>query len=453
MAAFGYQDEGAAFLSNGGVLLADQPGLGKSKQALDAAKKMGAETILVICPAIAVPVWKSEAAKWRPDLAAMTVREAMKNGKVPRRGRLLVASYDHLVANKALREKIGSIPHDLLVCDEAHAMKNPKAKRTMLIYGAGCAGGPNSLIGRVGATRILTGTPQLNHAGEWFPHLRALAPDRIEQRSFQAFVDHYCLKDVRSVRTKAGKTVNIETISGSNPETRKELAWRLKGFWLRRTVEQVMGDLPPLRVEVRRLPAEMLDADVLRKVEESDEAKTLWRAIASGDAEALRHLEGHLAKLRRLLALAKVGAAVEWARGALDAGEPKVALWGWHTEALRSVRAGLADAKPIYIDGSTSQKEREAQVRRFQEDPSCKAGVFQIQAAGTALTMTACRRVIMMEQAWTPASNFQAIKRCHRIGSTNAVLAEVLAAPGLDDAVLTILARKLDDIQAIEQGE
>lgn len=453
MTAFGYQDEGAVFLSNGGALLADEPGLGKSRQALLAAERMGAETILVLCPAIALGVWKREAEKWRPDLTAMTVREAMKGGKVPRKGRLLIASYDHIVANKVLREKLGSIRHDLLVCDEAHALKNPKAKRTMLIYGAGCAGGPNSLVGRVGATRLLTGTPMLNHAGEWFSHVRALAPERLDQRSYQAFVDHYCLKDVRSVRSKAGKIINIETISGTNPETRKELAYRLKGFWLRRTVEQVLGDLPPLRVETRGLPAGMLDADVLARVEESDEAKELWRAVRAGDPERLRHLEGHMGRLRRLLALAKAPAAAAWAEGAIDAGEPKVAVWGWHTEALGQVRDALKERGVIYIDGSTTQAAREAQVRRFQEDPACKAGVFQIQAAGTALTMTACRRVVMMEQAWTPALNQQAIKRHHRIGSTNAVLAEVLAAPGLDEAVMGILARKLDDIRAIEEGE
>ena len=85
------------------------------------------------------------------------------------------------------------------------------------------------------------------------------------------------------------------------------------------------------------------------------------------------------------------------------------------------------------ITGET--RNRDALVARFQNDPTCRVGVFQIQAAGTALTMTACRRAIFVEQAWTPALNTQAIKRHHRIGSTNAVLAEVLVAPGLDEIV------------------
>lgn len=446
--AFGYQEEGAAFLAGSGSLLADEPGLGKSKQALDAAKQMGVSTILVVCPAIAVGVWQTETAKWRPDLTALTVREALKNGRVPRQNRLLVVSYDHLVATKAVREKIGALEHDLLILDEAHALKNPKAKRTILIYGPGCAGGPDSLVGRCGATRLLTGTPVLNHAGELFSHLRALAPDRIAQRSYDAFVAHYCLKGVRTVRTKTGRSVNIDTIEGSNRVTAPELARRMRGFWFKRRVQDVLRDLPPLRVEVRRLDPAMLDGEVLAAVEDSPEAEDLRRAVADGDPDALRRLEGHMARLRRLLALAKVDAAAAWTEGALDAGELKVAVWGWHVEALERVHIALFEHDPIMITGATTG--RDALVRRFQEDPACRVGVFQIQAAGTALTMTACRRAFMMEQAWTPALNEQAIKRHHRIGSTNAVLAEILVAPGLDEIVGGILARKIGDIEALE---
>ena len=79
---FEYQQAGSDFLANGGILLADEPGLGKTRQALMAAKDLDARTILVICPAIAVGVWQSEVAKWRPDLAAVTVRAALKANKI-----------------------------------------------------------------------------------------------------------------------------------------------------------------------------------------------------------------------------------------------------------------------------------------------------------------------------------------------------------------------------------
>lgn len=447
---FEYQTAGSDFLANGGILLADEPGLGKTRQALMAAQTLGCRTILVVCPAIAVGVWQSEVAKWRPDLTAQTIREILKAKVYKATDRVVIVSYDHLVTPKAkaVRQLIGGLTHELLICDEAHALKNPTAKRTMLIYGAHCAGGEGSLIGRCGRTILLTGTPTLNHAGEWYTHLRALASERIEQRSYDAFVTRYCIKGVRTVRTRTGRQVSIETIEGSNRATVPDLVQRMRGFWLKRKVVDVLPDLPPLRIEVRRLPVEYLDTDKLHEAEQSPEAEQLLRALADRDAEALRELEGHLAKLRRLLALAKVNATIAWAQGALDAGEPKIAVFGWHVEALQQIWAGLQDVGAVMITGATTRRDEIVSI--FQNDPECRAGVFQIQAAGTALTMTACRRVIMAEQAWTPALNLQAIKRCHRLGSTNAVLAEVLVAPGLDEIVGEILARKIGDIAAIE---
>ena len=62
--------------------------------------------------------------------------------------------------------------------------------------------------------------------------------------------------------------------------------------------------------------------------------------------------------------------------------------------------------------------------------------VGQIQAAGTAITLTAANRAVFVEQAWTPALNYQAVKRHHRIGQGRPVLAEVLAVDGsIDHAV------------------
>lgn len=446
---FQYQLEGSAAVVAGTTALAFDAGLGKTATMLHAAGVMGARTILVVCPAIATGVWTGQVAEWRPDLRAVTVREAMKNGKVPARDRVLISSYDMLVVNRGLREKIGGLSHDLLIIDEGQALKNPRAKRTMLVYGPGCAGGPRSLVGRCGATKVLSATLVMNHAGELFPHLRCLSPERIDQRSYQAFVDHYCVKGVRTVRTKTGRSVNIETIEGSNRERLPDLAKRLRGWWLRKKVEDVLQDLPPLRVEVQRLPAEALDAAALAEVEGSPEAEQLRRAVATGDPEALRHLEGHMARLRRLLALAKVDACTAWVEGALDAGEPKIGVFGHHVEPLKRIHAALTGYDPVLITGETGR--RDALVDKFQNDPKCRVAVLQLQAAGTAITLTAGRRVIFLEQSFVPAQNHQAVKRFHRIGSTNAVLAEVLAAPGLDEAVAGILTRKLSDIQAIEE--
>ena len=55
-----YQKQGAAFLAGGGVLLADEAGLGKTIQAIEACKALDARRVLVLCPAVALGVWHDE---------------------------------------------------------------------------------------------------------------------------------------------------------------------------------------------------------------------------------------------------------------------------------------------------------------------------------------------------------------------------------------------------------
>lgn len=65
MDLYPYQVEGAAFLAaRGRALLADSMGLGKSAQAIRACDSVGAERVLVVCPASLVENWRREFAKF-----------------------------------------------------------------------------------------------------------------------------------------------------------------------------------------------------------------------------------------------------------------------------------------------------------------------------------------------------------------------------------------------------
>ena len=63
-----YQEVGRDFLAaRTKALLADEMRVGKTPQAIVAAAKCGAQRILVVCPAIAVPQWKQEFIRWWPE--------------------------------------------------------------------------------------------------------------------------------------------------------------------------------------------------------------------------------------------------------------------------------------------------------------------------------------------------------------------------------------------------
>jgi SWI/SNF-related matrix-associated actin-dependent regulator of chromatin subfamily A-like protein 1 len=237
-------------------------------------------------------------------------------------------------------------------------------------------------------------------------------------------------------------------ITGSNVAAFPELREMLRGVLFKLPRAEIEAGLPPLRTRTVPLPAELLDADAIHEAEHSPEADELRAALAAGTD--LEQLSGHLSRLRRLFALAKVAAVAAWVEAALEEGEPAVLVFGWHVEALEQLHERLARHGAALITGATPAKARDAAVRRLQAG-EIRVLVGQTLACGFAITATRATRVCFLELAWTPALNEQAARRAHRLGQANAVLVDVLAAPGLDAAVIGVLERKLAEIGALLQ--
>jgi SNF2 family DNA or RNA helicase len=443
----------ARAIEAGATLLAAPPGSGKTAVAIELARRIGAELILVVGPAISSGVWLAEVPKWWPGARTVLLRTLVAGGVRWLREDLpdepgplfVITSYDYLVVNREARALLGAADgFDLAILDESHAKKSPAAKRTRLLFGPRCAG--DGLLSRAERTILLSGTPCPNGLpSELWPALRATAPGLIDHLPYEAFVGRYCL--TRPRRMAGGRTV--EQIVGANPRTAPALAERLRGWWHRPPAAEIERDLPPLRLEVRPLPLESVDQTALDELEDSPEAAQLRAAVATGD---LRHIEGNVARLRRLLARLKVQGAAAWIEEALSAGEPKVLAWAWHTEPLHQLAARLRRHQPLLIEGATPAADRAAAVARFQTDPRCRVFLGQIQAAGQAITLTAGRRAVFLEQAFIPGLNHQALKRCHRIGQHHPVLGEVLIVPdSIDEAVNALLVRKTRDIALLEE--
>ncbi len=124
-ALYPYQKTGVAWLSGRDrALLADEPGLGKTCQALLAIPKRAPS--VVVCPASVKGVWRAEAAKWRPDLKVEVLR-GRKSFHWPQPGHAVVLNYDVLPdvvkpgehRREVLHEKYGPPPDGtILIADE-----------------------------------------------------------------------------------------------------------------------------------------------------------------------------------------------------------------------------------------------------------------------------------------------------------------------------------------------
>jgi SWI/SNF-related matrix-associated actin-dependent regulator of chromatin subfamily A-like protein 1 len=373
---YGYQDDAVDAAETGVVLIAMPPGSGKSMVAVRFGKRIGATLILVVGPAISTSVWQAaEVPKWWPEARAVLLRDLVAGRtKLLDEPTFIITSYDYIVANADARHLLRERSFDLAIVDESHALKNASSKRARLLLGPRCGG--DGLLSRAARVILLSGTACPNGLpSELWSSLHATAPDLINHLSYDAFVGRYCL--TRPRRIAGGRT--IEQIIGANPRTAPALAERLRTWWYRPPLAEIEKDLPELRVVLRHLPLESVDQTALGEIEESPEADQLRAAVASGD---LRHIEGNVARLRRLLATLKVQGAAAWIEEALSAGEPKVLAWAWHTAAISSLAQRLRRQRPVVITGAAPTADRAKAVASFQNDPRCRLFIGQIQAAG-----------------------------------------------------------------------
>jgi SNF2 family DNA or RNA helicase len=227
-----YQKDGVRWLcehAEEGALLADDLGLGKSCQALRAARALGTRT-LVVCPAFVKGVWESEAAKWWQDVCSIALGGTTPK-VLPLVGiDLVIINYDVLhVWINAFKDWLDG---GTVIFDELHLVKGLTARRTKACQAIAAAARY-----RIG----LTGTP-LDNGDPLNIYLIAsiLNPRRFNSyeppKSFP-FRLRYC--GAAQKRVAPHKVVWQD----GEPTHVEELAARIKHFVLRRTKSQVMADL------------------------------------------------------------------------------------------------------------------------------------------------------------------------------------------------------------------
>ena len=106
-------------------LLADEPGLGKTAQALLAAEAANAYPLLVVVPNVVKTNWAREAARWTPHRPATVVQGD---------GETVDGFADIVVLNYEVLDRhmgwLGDFGFRGMVVDEAHFIKNKASQRS-----------------------------------------------------------------------------------------------------------------------------------------------------------------------------------------------------------------------------------------------------------------------------------------------------------------------------------
>lgn len=447
---FPYQREGAAWLAGRDhALLADEMGLGKSAQAITAADIVQAKRILVLCPAVARVNWVREFQNFSSLNRSFKI--LTKASDSASSDESAVCSYDLADPSRLPGE------WDLLILDESHYLKSVDAKRTKLVFGR------DGFVRRARRVWALSGTPAPNHPGELWPLLYTFGKTTL---NFQDYIKKYC-KYYMGPR-------NDLRVTGARVENIPDLSNVLKSTMLRRKKEEVMKELPPIRyshvaVEPGKVDME-IDTSFIKYVFPIDRTEELKQKLENEQklleqvtttlgfrshdmVDSLRVLANSVSTLRRYNGLQKVDACVELILSELEAkAYEKVVIFAIHQGVIEGLRDKFCKrgAKAVTLYGKTDPATRQRNVDNFMKNPKYKVFIGNIQAAGTAITLTSAHNIVFIEQDWVPGNNAQAAMRVHRIGQTKPVHVRVLYLPDtIDEKIARILKCKTRDLIAL----
>jgi len=423
--------------------LADEMRVGKTAAVIRACDLLAAKRVLWLTTGAArlghAYAWQQFSPLDRDCRVIMTGRDSISDSGVT------ITSYDLAVG--PLFDELVKNDFDALCLDEAHKLKNHKAKRTKAVLGERCdrVGG---IAERCEHVIPMSGTPAPNHPGELWPILHALFPQSIvvkgdkPLRQFE-FERRYC----KTKWTPFGN--NMKIVGGKNlPDLRARMA----PYFLRRKFKDIYHDAAGVHIEMLYVDAAG-ELDDLRELERDEVLVGFKRALELATTDKQRDLiNTEIEKtvglrLRRLTGKAKVPGVVAWAKELLEDRGGKLALYGHHSEVLDGLVEGLSKYRPLRVSGGVSPKAKAEAEQVFREDAKRRVFVGNIQAAGEAIDLSVADDIVLVESSWVPGENDQAIKRIMNMAKQRENVAWFATlADSIDEHIQRTNARKTSDL-------
>lgn len=415
-------------LQTGGLLIADDVGLGKTCSAIAALTAAETRPALVVTLTHLPKQWQAELARFAPSLRTHVVKKGTPYDVRPTRRRraadqlallrpedeappfpdVLIVNYHKLAGwSEELAGKIRTV-----VFDEVQELRRAESGK----YNAAkhLADACDYRIG-------LSATPVYNYGIEIFNIMQILRPGALGSRS--EFVGEWC-------RGAPGDDPNRVPVA--QPRAFGTYL-REAALMIRRTRVDVGRELPHLTKSVVHVDANTKALDAVA----SDVAELARIILAQGGpwnvrGQAARDLDW---RLRQATGIAKAPYVAEFVKLLVESGE-NVVLYGWHREFYSIVKDRLAGCAPVFYTGSESTTAKEESKRAFIEGDA-KVLVMSLRAgAGLDGLQGHCRTVVFGELDWSPGVHDQAIGRVHRDGQGEPVVAYYLVSDSGSDPVL-----------------
>ncbi|MBL0749921.1 DEAD/DEAH box helicase [Nocardioides baculatus] len=426
-------------------LLADEPGLGKTAQALLAAQAANAFPLLVVCPNVVKTNWARETERWTPRRTATVIHG--DGGQVDAFADVIIVNYEILDRHVGW---LGSFGFKGMVVDEAHFIKNKTSQRSRHVLELS-----ERLRARTARPLLmaLTGTPLINDIEDF----RAIW-------QFLGWIDDTA--PMARLMEALEETDLTPADHAFYPAARKAVIDQ--GIVRRRKVD-VAADIPARRIA--DIPVELDDEDARSiKAAEKELARRLVErytaaletrrtgSVVEGiDHELVRRVatwereemdkgtsgENVFSMFRRI-GRAKAGLSADYA-AQLARNVGKVVFFARHVDVMdiaeeTFTRRGL---KHTSIRGDQTPKAREKAIHAFVNDPDVQVIVCSLAAAGVGVNLQVASNVVLSELSWTDAEQTQAIDRVHRIGQSDPVTAwRIIAAQTIDTRIAELIDSK-----------
>jgi len=454
-----YQEDGLRWLQllSGlglGACLADDMGLGKTIQVIAlflslkrAAPREGgsAPPSLLVLPASLLANWKSEFAAFAPSLRLRFVHPSESDRQSlealaadPARELadtdVAITTYGMLLRQEWLLKR----PWNLLVIDEAQAIKNPGSRQTRAV---------KRLKAR--ARIALTGTPIENRLGDLW-----------------SIFDFACPGLLGSAKTFARYAKSLESGKNGGYASLRKL---VSPYILRRlkTDRSIISDLPDkteLKAFCRLAPKQAaLYQRAVRELETSLRQSegiqrrglvlsylTRFKQIcnhpshALGDNQYSPQASGKFDRLRELC------------EEIAERQEKLLVFTQFRemTDPLAGYIAELFGRSGLVLHGGTPVARRKKLVDSFQRDDGPPFFVLSLKAGGSGLNLTAASHVVHFDRWWNPAVENQATDRAFRIGQRKNVLVHKFVSRGtVEEKVDRLIQEKLAlSDQLLEKG-
>lgn len=483
---FPHQRAGVKFLATARrALLADEPGLGKTAQAIRALKLLQESgtpifPALIVCPNTLKKNWKREFDKWWPGLDIQIIKGSatQRRKQFDEPAQIFIINWESLRGHSRLapygsvalarctecgghdekvtenrcevhKRELNTINFKAVIADEIHRSKEPKSKQSRALWAA---------TGDADIRYALTGTPIANNVLDLWSILHWISPEewpsktRWIDRMVNTMINAFGGMMVLGIKPH----MEPEFYAALNPRMRrmlkaKVLPWLPEMMFERRDVEMSTKQKKAYEQMRNMMIAELEGGEAITAPSALTQTIRLLQFASSYAEIAVNEETG---EIKALLAdpSCKVDALMDDIKSG-DFGNDSVAVCAVSRQLIYLLSAALTKEKIAHglITGAQTEDERQQAVDDFQAG-KIKWILFTAQAGGVGITLTAARRLIMLQRPWSLVDHRQALDRVHRIGSEihdSIIVTDYVTEGTIEERVIQVLETKADNFEQI----